>query len=37
MDHLKKNDENKETKIKNSPINPNNGNNETYKNICILK
>ena len=30
-------DENRETEIENSPINPNNANNETYKNICILK
>ena len=33
----KKFDENRETKIENSPINPNNSNNEKYKNICILK
>ena len=29
--------ENRETEIENSPINSNNANNETYKNICILK
>ena len=35
---LKKNfDENRETEIENSPINPNNANNETCKNICIQK
>ena len=37
MDHLKKFDENRETEIGNSPINPNNANNDTYKNICIPK
>ena len=37
MDHLKKIDENRETKIKNSPMNPNNANYETYESICILK
>ena len=30
-------DENRETEIENSAINPNNANNETYKKICILK
>ena len=35
---LKKNfDEKRETEIENSPINPNNANNETYKNVGILK
>ena len=33
----KKFDENIETEIENSPINPNDTNNEIYKNICILK
>ena len=35
---LKKNfDEKRETEIENSPINPNNANNETCKNKCIQK
>ena len=35
---LRKNfDENRNTEIENSPINPNNANNETHKKICILK